>query len=283
MSPTREILKCLSWLLSPLGGHAKEQVVILMYHRVTGDVGIELDLSTKDFEVQMSWLSSTGRVVSLDEAIRRVTARDMCGCTWYVITFDDAYEDFYSSVMPLVRKFALPVTLYVPTGFLEEPSKPPISRRVSDANKLNPVTWLQLQEIASCELVTIGGHTHSHREMTSLSEGDVLAEVKRCDETLTLMLGREVRHFAYPRGIWDERVEHILKGRYETVALVGGGSLVPSAFDPQRLPRVPILRSDGMRWFRARITGRLRLEEKFIRWTKSILSRFACMGSSSSQ
>lgn len=278
----REILKCLSWLLSPLRGRFTEQVVILMYHRVTGDVGLELDVSTTDFDAQMNWLASTGRVISLDEAVRRVSTRDLCGCTWYVITFDDAYEDFYDCVLPLVLKHALPVTMYVPTGFLDDPSRPPISRSIRDASKLRPVTWLQLQEISTCTLVTIGSHTHSHREMTSLSDDEVLAEVQCCDESLALRLGVQVHHFAYPRGIWDERVEKILQGRYETVALVGGGSLLTSAFDPQRLPRVPILRSDGMRWFRARITGRLGLEEQLTRWTKSLLSRFACLGSRSS-
>lgn len=270
MSRARVPLKCLSWLLSSLRGRAVEKVVILMYHRVTGDVDLELDLPASDFEAQMRWLAATGHVITLDEAMRRVTADDMSGRTWYVITFDDAYEDFYYRVLPLVQKLALPVTLYVPTGFIEEPANPPISRSLREADQLKPVTWAQLKEIAACPLVTIGGHTHSHREMPSLSDADVLAEVRRCDEALSGFLGEPVRHFAYPRGVWDERVERLLAGRYETVSLVGGGALLPPAFDSQRLPRVPVQRSDGMRWFNARLTGRLELEERLIRWAKRL-------------
>lgn len=268
MSRARVLLKCLSWLLSSLRGRAVEKVVILMYHRVTGDVDLELDLPASDFEAQMRWLAATGRVLALDEAMRRVAARDMGDRTWYVITFDDAYEDFYDRVLPLVRELALPVTLYVPTGFIDEPAKPPISRSVRDAAQLKPVTWLQLKEIAACPLVTIGGHTHSHREMPSLCDAEILAEVRRCDEALAGRLGVPVRHFAYPRGVWDERVERLLAWRYKTIAHVGGGALLPAAFEPQRLPRVPVQRSDGMRWFRARLAGRLGLEEQLIRWVK---------------
>ncbi len=275
MSRIRIVLKCLSWLLSPLRPRAPEQVVLLMYHRVTGDVGLELDLPAADFEAQMRWLATTGRVIPLDEAMRRVAARDLGGRTWYVVTFDDAYEDFHSRVLPLVRELALPVTLYVPTGFIDEPGKPPISREVRDADQLRPVTWAQLLEIAASPLVTIGGHTHSHREMPSLSDAEVLEEVRRCDDALAARLGSPVRHFAYPRGVWDERVERLLAGRYDTIALVGGGALLPSAFDPQRLPRIPVQRSDGMRWFRARLDGRLGLEEQLIRWAKGLRRRAA--------
>lgn len=275
MSRVRVLLKWLSWLLSPLRAHVAEQVVILMYHRVTGDVGLELDLPAADFEAQMRWLATTGRVLSLDEATRRVAARDLGGRAWYVITFDDAYDDFHSRVLPLVCELALPVTLYVPTGFIDEPGRPPISRDVRDADRLRPVTWAQLEEIAASPLVTIGGHTHSHREMPSLSDAEVLAEVRRCDDALAARLDAPVRHFAYPRGVWDERVERLLAGRYETIALVGGGALVPSAFDARRLPRVPVQRSDGIRWFQARLAGRLGLEEQLIRWAKRLRRRLA--------
>lgn len=275
MSRIRPILKCLSWLLSPLRRRSAAQVVILMYHRVTGDVELELDLPHADFEAQMRWLATTGSVLSLDEAMRRVAAADLGSRTWYVITFDDAYADFHSRVMPLVEALRLPVTLYVPTGFIDEPGKPPISRDVSDAARLQPVTWPQLEEIAASPLVTIGSHTHSHREMPSLTDAEVLAEVRRCDDALTARLGRPVRHFAYPRGVWDERVERLLAGRYETIALVGGGALLAQGFDAQRLPRVPVQRSDGMRWFRARLAGRLELEEQLIRWAKGLRRRFA--------
>ena len=264
----RTFLKFLSWLLTLLRLNYTEQIIILMYHRVSGDVDLELDLPLADFKAQMSWLATTGSVISLDEAIRKIAESDLDGKTWYVITFDDAYDDFYSHVLPLIRKLELPVTLYVPTGFIDAPHKPPISRDVQHVDLLRPVTWIQLEEIMTSPLVTIGGHTHSHPEMPSLSDAEVLAEVRRCDNALAAYLGKPIRHFAYPRGVWDDRVERLLAGRYETIALVGGGALLTSAFNAQRLPRVPVLRSDGMRWFRARLAGRLLIEEQLIRLAK---------------
>lgn len=268
MPSGRTLIKYISWALTSLRSSAAEQIVILMYHRVTGDVDLELDLKAADFEAQMRWLASTGRVLALDEAMRMAATGTLQGQTWYVLTFDDAYEDFYTRVLPLVRELELPVTLYVPTGFLDAPTKPPISRNVSGAERLRPITWPQLREIGACPRVTIGGHTHSHRELPSLSDAEVLADVRRCDEFLAQLFGAPVRHFAYPRGVWNERVERVLEGRYETIAHVGGGGLQLGSFNAQRLPRIPVLRSDGVRWFRARLAGRLALEEQLVSWVK---------------
>lgn len=260
----RNCLKLLSWLLTLVWWRKSERVVLLMYHRVSGNVNLELDLVFSDFKKQIDLLAATHCVISLDEAIDRVTNKNLNGKTWYVITFDDAYDDFYSHVFPLICKHGIPVTLYVPTGFLDQPDSPPVSRITHNIKLLRPISWLQLKEIANSQLITIGGHTHSHQEMTSLSDSEALSEVERCDYALASHLGKPIRHFAYPRGVWNSRIERLLAGRYESIALVGGGSLMSASFNSQRLPRVPVLRSDGMRWFKARLAGRLIIEEQII-------------------
>src|SRR5688500_4683015 len=44
-------------------------VVVLIYHRVGGGSGTEVDLSPEAFDEQMAWLAASRRVVSLDAAV----------------------------------------------------------------------------------------------------------------------------------------------------------------------------------------------------------------------
>ena len=43
--------------------------MVLIYHRVGGGSGTEVDLPAQAFDEQMAWLAATGRVVSLDDAV----------------------------------------------------------------------------------------------------------------------------------------------------------------------------------------------------------------------
>lgn len=251
----------------------RSNLVILMYHRVVGDIPLELNLPFDVFRSQMLGLAKKGQVVSLDEAVRILENGIVLAHPIYVITFDDAFKDFYTHAFPLLRDLSLPVTLYVPTGFLESPDKPPISRKVSAPEKLQPITWAMLSELANSPLVTIASHTHSHFELPTLSDAAILDELDRCDSLLQEKLGQPMRHFAYPRGVWNDRVEQLVKDRYATVALAGGGAIKSDSFLRYRIPRVPVLRSDGMRWFNARITGRLIYEERFVKFVKRLKSK----------
>jgi peptidoglycan/xylan/chitin deacetylase (PgdA/CDA1 family) len=268
----RGSLKALSWVLRRLLPERKGALAILMYHRVTGDSGLELDIDFRDFEAQMRWLAGYGEVVSLGDALNGAkgampVAHDR---PTFVLTFDDAFRDFYTHAWPILRSFGLPSTLYVPTGFVEHPERVPLSRGVRRGVALAPVSWDMLEELVDSPLVTIGAHTHDHYELPLLSDDRIEEELGQCDDLLWERLGVQVEHFAYPRGLWDERVERLVKKRYRSAVHVGGGALEGTRWDRYRLPRIPVQASDRMRWFKARINGDLRYEESAVRMVKRL-------------
>lgn len=271
----REMLKVASRSLTAIVGQPAQDIVILMYHRVSGDVPVEIDLRYEAFQRQMNWLAEQGRVFSLDEALAMLEGRlnlpnERPG---FVITFDDAYHDFYTHAFPLLRDLNLPATLYVPSGFIDQPDQPPVSVRIEEIARLQPLTWDMLAELMASPLITLGAHTHRHLELPGFSDVVVVDECERCDDLLLRRLGIRVSHFAYPRGVWDQRVERLIKRRYRSIALVGGGAVRKNNFDPHRLSRVPVLRSDDMRWFHARIKGQLIYEEMAIRGLKKLMGQ----------
>ena len=261
----RVLLKYFSLGLSLVRQPPTSEVVLLMYHRVTGDTSLELDLPFNIFQAQMRWLK-TQNVRPLDEVLLPgFKSRD--GRPTYVITFDDAYEDFYTLAFPLFKELGLPATLYVPTGFIDSPQSIPISKEIDKPNLLKPMSWDMLRELCECPLITIGGHTVTHREMTSLSDEEIIEEIRACNFRLKEQLGLEVAHFAYPRGVWDERVESLVSPQYSSVALADNHK---RSFIRTRLSRVPILRSDGWWWFQHRIAGRLDYEAKIVSKVKQM-------------
>lgn len=107
----------------------RSSLAVLTYHRVAApgeepqlDPGL-VSATPREFDLQMRYLAGTGRVVSIDEllAARRGQARLAPGAI--AITVDDAYKDFAEHVWPTMRRYGLPVTLFVPTGYPDRPER----------------------------------------------------------------------------------------------------------------------------------------------------------------
>jgi len=235
-----------------------------MYHRVTGDTNYELDVRYEHFSAQMKYLAENGNVISLDRALEHINGVPEYTDPVYVITFDDAYEDFYHKVMPLLQRYKLPATLYVTTDFVNNPNHVPLSNKSNCKSSMPSVNWNMLEEIANSGLITIGGHTHTHKELPSLSDAEVFDEIYRCDSLMLEKLGVNVAHFAYPRGVWSLHVEGLIGPNYKSMVLASGGAVKKGNNLTRRLPRVPILQSDGLFWFKSRINGRLKFEEMVV-------------------
>lgn len=257
-----------------LGKVPASGVSILMYHRVVGDLPLELDLSSDLFRQQMEWLARSGKVVTYDAALDALLEGRTGAGLKYVVTFDDAYEDFYTVAWPVLRELGLPAVLYVPTRFMDEPTRLPLSRVVEGAaERMRSMTWAQLREVAADPLITIGAHTHSHPDLVRLTDDEIAGEMRAAAGRFQTELGFVPQHFAYPRGIWDPRVRNAVAPYCASAVTTGGEVATPKNAERYALTRVPIRRSDGWRWFNDRVSGRLIGEERLVGFAKRLLGR----------
>ena len=98
----------------------QNRLLILCYHGVSladehewSDVHITEERLTRRFET----LRELGcPVLPLGEAMERLKVGELEGPT-VVVTFDEGLYDFYSKAYPLLKTFAIPSTLYVPTYY----------------------------------------------------------------------------------------------------------------------------------------------------------------------
>lgn len=256
----RKLLK-IPLLLYGLGQcPAESACTYLIYHSVSGRLGLELDLDCELFRRQLAFLAQTKRVISYEEAITRLQSAHPLPERAFVLTFDDGYVDFYTHVFPLLQQFQLPATLFVTTGFVEEDVPYPIlNHRMTG---VHPVNWEMLGEMAASKLVTLGAHTHTHPIMAQASKTRMEEELAKPIELFQKYLGMMPTHFAYPKAIWNADVEHLVAQHYRTAAVAGGHSATQKTFNPYRIPRLPIRRSDGWLFFLAKVRGWLDTEER---------------------
>ncbi|MDA7980865.1 MAG: polysaccharide deacetylase family protein [Pirellulales bacterium] len=215
---------------------ARSGVTIFAYHLVDGGTDSPVDISSQLFEAQLE--SLTGRVVGFDDALESLIEKSPCdSLLGSVLTFDDAYANFYEVVFPRLLRYRLPALLYVPTGFIDGKSPAPIR----GTEQLLPCTWEQLREIQVSGLVTLGAHTVSHPSLTHVPEPEARNELRASRKRLEEQLETPIRHFCYPRGLWNADVERLVREEYAT-ATIGGGGSVAHPFNPFRLQRVSIRR-----------------------------------------
>lgn len=218
---------------------------ILIYHQVGADLGRQMEVTLEDFVWQLDWLSENREVVDLDTAVERWV--EPGSESLVVLTFDDGYRDTYATAFPYLKERGLPMTLYLATETIGDDGR---------------ITWGEVEEMVSTGLVTVGAHTHRHRDLRHASHREVEEELTMSNRLIGNRIGVWPRHFAYPWGYWSTSADSIVRQQYETAVL---GAPPPrirfdSTLDPYLIHRYPVQLSDG-RWFTGRLDRGLVLEE----------------------
>lgn len=226
------------------GWRRKGDVLILAYHRI-GWGRSEIDLPPQIFERQLAFLAERegSRLRSLDDALSR-------GEGSVVVTFDDGYRDFAERVVPLLVRYRVPALLYLATGLVA-------NGVASIASPEAPLTWPMLREALATGLVAIGSHTHGHVNLARAGQKEAASEMRRSKELIEDRLQLPCRHFSYPWGVGSREADHAVRRLFDTAALDGWKTNRKGRIDAHRLGRTPILRSDGMLFFRAKRHGLL--------------------------
>ncbi|SRX55304.1 polysaccharide deacetylase family protein [Aequorivita sp. CIP111184] len=145
---------------------------ILMYHHVTVKEGKGLTISTKNLEKQFKYLSDndyrTYHFKELQELKILPNAKNI------VITFDDGYVSQLELALPLLKKYKLKATFFVPLDFLGKTDS-------WNTSLLEIMTSDQLKLIDP-KIVELGFHSFYHKKYTDLSNAEIEADTRRCLE-----------------------------------------------------------------------------------------------------
>jgi len=174
-------------------------VPILLYHRFGPTVADGMTITTPVFESHLKYLKENGYTVI---PLRRLV-------DWYrkkapappprsvVIVEDDAHRTVYTDMLPLVKKYQVPVTVFVYPSAI--------------SNATYAMTWNQVRELKKSGLFDIQSHSYWHpnfkRERKRLKSAEfeklVDTQLRKSRDKLEKELGGPVDMLAWPFGIYD--------------------------------------------------------------------------------
>ena len=174
----------------------KRRSIILCYHGVgqsstRTDPGF-LRVQPDRFRTQLRLLLDAGfEFVSVARFAERAGGkRPQSGLV--ALSFDDGMDDNHSTVLPILREYGLPATVYVVTGLLGKPN--PWLPREAGARMMTPA---ELRDLVAAG-IEIGAHTITHPDLSALDFDDCFREILESKLALEEMLDVPVRTFAYP-------------------------------------------------------------------------------------
>ena len=166
---------------------------VLAYHAI-GDVDPAKDVHSlftpvDAFRRQMELLARTCRVVPLADVVSG-RAR---GPRTVALTFDDGYRSVLEHAVPVLERWGLPATMFVPTAY------------VGDENRWNPPTGLDLSILDADGLrelerrgMQVESHGHAHLDLRIASEDEVREDLSTSLELLSDLVGRRPTTLAWP-------------------------------------------------------------------------------------
>lgn len=241
---------------------------ILAFHRIRRPCGSdfgsrEMSVAPELFCSILNALIARGYTfVSMSRLVDRLAGGPAIKVPFVCLTFDDGFVDTYTSAFSICRKYNVPMTVYLVSGYVNRafpmwvlgleaaltttdalvlPVKGemirvhcPTPRAKRKAYKLlaarmaaahpddirRTCDWLRqncgidtmaatdracltpamVREMRDSQLVEFGAHSVRHPRLSKLSDAEAHYEIARSKIDCEALVGREIRHFAYPYG-----------------------------------------------------------------------------------
>ncbi len=173
---------------------------VLTFHSVD-DASGALSYAPADFEALLAALAAASLpIIDLDTLLTEGTTHGVA------LTFDDGMRSVLDVAFPILRQHRAPAHLFLCTGAIEGVA--------TAASGYSMLTWDQITRLAKGG-VAIESHTHSHRDLRTLSDAEIDGECATADRLIERHVGRRPRYFAYPFGHANRRVAEWIAKRYE--------------------------------------------------------------------
>ncbi len=119
-----------------------------------------------------------------------------------IISFDDGWRTQYENALPILQEHHMHATFFIFT------------------NGIDVDTFMTLDDLKTlvADGMEIGSHSRSHLYMTKQDEGDLPREVAGSKKVLEDELGITVTSFAYPFGLYNDRIKSLLANAGYTMA-----------------------------------------------------------------
>ena len=187
-----------------------KKIPVLMYHSIIKGKSSSNCLSIKTFEEQMKYLKDNGyQTISLTDLYNYFMWQKPIPEKSVVLTFDDGYENNYTNMFPVLKKYNFKATIFVITSKIDKYHKFLKSKQLLEMSKYG---------------IDIENHTVYHEDLKRLSKDKQLKTLIQSKKYLEKTLNKQINFFAYPYGRYNKSAIEAVKKAGYTMAFTTYGS-----------------------------------------------------------
>ncbi|MBI5577873.1 MAG: polysaccharide deacetylase family protein [Deltaproteobacteria bacterium] len=229
----------------------RQRRVVLTYHRVRDDsLDSHISVTPKTFDRQLRYLTQRFTLTSVNALLAPPDQVENGRKSFVALTFDDGYLDNFEQAFPLLKKYAVPATIFL------------VSRWLGKTMFMSRHHIMEMLEHG----IEFGSHTLTHPVLSSINSDQAKDEIEGSKKDLERMLRRAVRFFAYPKGKHQDVNPDIIRGvaaaGYEAAFMAENGAIRGDE-SPYELKRIGI-RECPMIVFKLRLSGLLETKPFFL-------------------
>ena len=183
---------------------------VLMYHSIDYNyMDSKLSVSPQDFRRQIEFVSKNYHPLRLVHISKKIKEGEKIKRGDIAITFDDGYDNNYTSAFPILKEFKVPATIFL------------IFDKIGKKGYLKKEQIIEMKESG---LIDFGSHTLSHKFLTDHDLDVARKEIFDSKKNLESMFNWKFEIFAYPGGRFNAEIRALAKeaGYYAAYATSPG-------------------------------------------------------------
>lgn len=213
---------------------------ILAFHRVNDYDNNSLTASIEMFDKLMRTIKQYYHPVSLKHLVDLLNMGNKIPSRTIVITLDDGYRDNLLFAASILKKYDIPATFFVTSGFINTERVFPWDEDCKTPHPL--MTWDEVRQLHRMGF-EIGAHTVNHANLGEVTDETATQEVRLSKEQIEHEINSQIQSMAIPFGRKEciqANTEAIIKEAGFTACCMLRGGKVTGESNPYSLPRVPI-------------------------------------------
>ena len=227
-----------------------------MYHNISEKSSFNSVL-VSEFQKQLNYIKNCGKynILSLDEYVDNLLYPSFNNPI--TVTFDDGYVSFITLALPIIKKYEISITVFIPVEYVG-------SHNVWDTmyghSRNDILDWEGFCQLIKEKLVNIGSHGVNHVSHGHLDKEADYYEIAKSKEVLEEKLGIEVKYYSYPYGqikdIGMYSIENLKVAGYKA-ALSTNWSRRNYKDNIYRLNRIEMLGTDDFSKFTSKLESKI--------------------------
>jgi len=184
------------------------EIPILLYHNIghyTENM-MEDGMLPETFEKQMKFLADNGyQIVTLRQALDHMNRRIKLPPKAMAITIDGGYQDAFTNVFPVLKKYGFPATFFIPPESIGK-------ERIIGGESIRCMSWDEVHEIrnSGMEIGLLAYHGRSIL-LRNYKEHAIKESIPPAMKIMGREINPQVKYCAFKEGVPEKSLWHFLQ------------------------------------------------------------------------